>query len=98
MRHMLSQVAYEGWETTATHSAQRSFLYSLPPFGIGTPAVESLTGYIARLAAAHAVEEAAPFVSADDLARRANLRGSPGQPRVVTPSSVYKGLVGRVYS
>ena len=36
--------------------AHRSYLYSLPPIGIGTAAVESLTGYITRLAAAHAIE------------------------------------------
>lgn len=31
----------------------RSRLYSLPPQGVGTPGVESLTGYITRLAEAH---------------------------------------------
>lgn len=34
----------------------RSRLYHLAPLGIGTPFVESLTGYIGRLAAAHAVQ------------------------------------------
>jgi hypothetical protein len=33
----------------------RSRLYHLPPIGVGTPYVESLTGYVARLAAAHNV-------------------------------------------
>ncbi len=33
----------------------RSRLYALPPIGVGTPAVESLTSYIARLAEAHCV-------------------------------------------
>ena len=33
----------------------RSTLYSLEPVGIGTPDVESLTGYISRLAEAHCV-------------------------------------------
>jgi hypothetical protein len=33
----------------------RSRLYSLAPIGIGTPEVESLTGYIGRLAKAHCV-------------------------------------------
>jgi hypothetical protein len=32
---------------------ERSRLYSLNPIGTGTPQVESLTGYIARLAEAH---------------------------------------------
>ena len=31
----------------------RSILYQLPPIGIGTPGVESLTSYIARLATSH---------------------------------------------
>ncbi len=31
----------------------RSYLYHLPPIGVGTPFVESLTGYIARLAFEH---------------------------------------------
>ncbi len=35
---------------------RRSYLYPLTPMGVGTAAVESFTGYIARLAAAHAVE------------------------------------------
>lgn len=34
---------------------RRSRLYSLEPIGIGTPFVESLSGYLARLADAHAV-------------------------------------------
>ncbi|MBD2447389.1 TniQ family protein [Nostoc sp. FACHB-152] len=33
----------------------RSYLYSLEPIGIGTPLVESLTGYVARLAEVHCV-------------------------------------------
>ena len=33
----------------------RSRLYHLAPIGVGTPNVESLTGYVARLAEAHNV-------------------------------------------
>ena len=33
----------------------RSHLYNLKPIGIGTPYVESLTGYVARLAEAHCI-------------------------------------------
>ncbi len=33
----------------------RSYLYHLPPLGVGTNSVESLTGYISRLAEAHSV-------------------------------------------
>jgi phage terminase Nu1 subunit (DNA packaging protein) len=47
---------YNGWEPSRPEVNGRSYLVHLPPIGIGTPAVESLTGYIARLAAAHAVE------------------------------------------
>jgi hypothetical protein len=36
-------------------SPPRSRLYSLPPIGLGTPYVESLTSYITRLAEAHCV-------------------------------------------
>lgn len=39
--------------------AHRSYLYALAPIGVGTAVVESLTGYVARLAAAHAVEAGA---------------------------------------
>ena len=48
--------AYEGWEPPGSDIAPRSYLYRLAPIGIGTAAVESLTGYISRLATAHAVE------------------------------------------
>ncbi|MBE9207605.1 hypothetical protein IQ244_13955 [Nostoc sp. LEGE 06077] len=34
---------------------QRSRLYQIEPISIGTPLVESLTGYIARLAEAHSL-------------------------------------------
>jgi hypothetical protein len=33
----------------------RSRLYHLPPIGVGTPRVESLTSYVSRLAQAHSV-------------------------------------------
>lgn len=35
---------------------QRSVLYNIPPIGVGTMEVESLTSYIARIADAHCVE------------------------------------------
>lgn len=47
----------------------RSRLYSLEPIGVGTPLVESLTGYVTRLAQAHCtltgiliVSEIAPLI------------------------------------
>jgi hypothetical protein len=47
---------YGEWESSRANWTERSYLYALAPIGVGTAAVESLTGYIARLAAAHAVE------------------------------------------
>jgi hypothetical protein len=45
----------EMWDVTPPELPPRSRLYHLPPIGVGTPYVESLTGYVARLAAAHNV-------------------------------------------
>ncbi len=45
----------EMWDLTRPVLPQRSQLYSLEPVSLGTPDVESLTGYIARLAEAHSV-------------------------------------------
>lgn len=56
---MSDAAVYGDWEFSATSLAARSYLYAPAPIGIGTAAVESLTGYIARLAAAHAVETGA---------------------------------------
>lgn len=47
---------YDAWVLSDHRLTGRSYLYSLPPIGIGTPLVESLTSYIQRLAEAHAVE------------------------------------------
>ncbi len=46
---------YELWDLTRPTIPSRSRLYCLAPIGVGTPAVESLTGYVARLAEAHSV-------------------------------------------
>ena len=46
---------YEQWELSSPLLPLPTRLYSLPPIGVGTPMVESLTGYIARLAEAHCV-------------------------------------------
>jgi hypothetical protein len=54
---------YPGWDLAPLPVPPRSHLYHLAPIGVGTPEVESLTGYLVRLAAAHSVT---PFV----LARR----------------------------
>ena len=53
---MLDSTIYESWEVSRSSVAHRSYLYPIAPLGVGTGAVESLTGYISRLAAAHAVK------------------------------------------
>jgi len=45
----------ELWSPGKLQLPERSRLYHLPPVGIGTPFVESLTSYIARLAESHSV-------------------------------------------
>ena len=49
---------FDCWDCTAADMPPRSRLYSLKPIGIGTPFVESITGYVSRLADAHAVSVA----------------------------------------
>jgi hypothetical protein len=46
---------YELWDLTRLPIPTRSRLYQLAPVGVGTPGVESLSSYIARLAEAHGV-------------------------------------------
>src|SRR6516225_708419 len=46
---------YGAWEMCQVEIPNRTRLFSLKPSGIGTPEVESLSGYIARLAQAHVV-------------------------------------------
>jgi hypothetical protein len=46
---------YEIWDLSPADCYPHSHLYHLEPIGIGTPNVECLTGYIARLAQAHGV-------------------------------------------
>lgn len=47
--------SYEEWDMTLPSIPPRSCLYHLDPVGVGTPYVESLTSYVARLALAHSV-------------------------------------------
>jgi transcriptional regulator with XRE-family HTH domain len=46
---------YEKWDLSPLPVPTRSTLFSLEPIGVGTPWVESLTSYIARLADAHCI-------------------------------------------
>jgi len=56
-------LTFDSWDCKLPPLPTRSRLYSLQPIGMGTPFVESLSGYVARLADAHAV-------SVGDLAGR----------------------------
>jgi len=50
---IVSHSPYELWDLTKPVVLPRSRLYHLEPVGVGTAYVESLTGYIARLAESH---------------------------------------------
>jgi hypothetical protein len=54
-RALYHQEPYSVWANTSPIMPPRSHLYHLAPIGVGTPVVESLTGYIMRLAHAHNV-------------------------------------------
>ncbi|MBA2679754.1 MAG: helix-turn-helix domain-containing protein [Ktedonobacteraceae bacterium] len=47
--------SYEQWHLTLPSMPKPSVLYALAPVGIGSPLVESMTSYFARLAEAHCV-------------------------------------------
>ena len=50
-RGRCARMTYESWSCDRpVHFPKRSHLYQLRPFGVGTPLVESLTGYVCRLA------------------------------------------------
>lgn len=49
------QANFDSWDLVPVSIPARSRLHSIEPIGIGTPFVESLTGYMIRLAASHAV-------------------------------------------
>ncbi len=63
--------AHEIWNLTPDLIPPRSHLYYLEPIGVGTPYVESLTSYIARLALSHHVTpEALLFSKIAPLAKK----------------------------
>lgn len=49
------QSIYDSWSLSISPFPPRSALYALEPIGIGTALVESLSGYVARLAEAHSL-------------------------------------------
>jgi hypothetical protein len=69
----------EWWDLAPISIPPRSRLYHLEPVGAGTPNVESLTGYVARLAEAHSVptkklvvHELLPLLGRPHLSRPVN--------------------------
>jgi hypothetical protein len=62
---------FEAWDLAVKPVAPRSRLYSLPPIGLGTAFVESLSSYVVRLAEAHAVS------TADLVRRELSLHSNP---------------------
>jgi hypothetical protein len=72
----------------------RSRLYSLRPIATGTPEVESLTGYIARLAKAHAVS-AGTLIGKEIVGRLAWSAGQPKEvPRKKQPPTYLRSING----
>lgn len=66
---------FDSWDLKPSALPPRSRLYSQKPIGIGTPLVESITGYVSRLADAHAVSVS------DMVSRELSLIGSkPARP------------------
>jgi AraC-like DNA-binding protein len=55
---MYRPLVYESWDDSDKILPERTHLYHLQPLGIGSIFVESLTGYIARLAEAHDISPA----------------------------------------
>src|SRR5262245_2819318 len=76
----------EAWDLAVPTLTARSRLYSLAPIGIGTALVESLSGYVERLAAAHAV-------SAGSLIGR-DLVGRPGGTKPINVGLVSYAVNG----
>ena len=68
----------ESWDLTAPVVPSRARFYPLEPIGVGTPLVEGLTGYLLRLAEAHAVSVAA---LTDELRRCAAPLPTPVGPK-----------------
>ncbi len=70
----------KSWSLLRPLLPPRSQLYSLEPIGIGTELVESLTGYVARLADAHSV-------SAGDLVGRVLADLTYPKDAIITPTA-----------
>lgn len=63
-----------------------TLLYALEPIGIGTPYVESLTSYLARLAAAHMLSVSSllrKVIATHISVKRQSLQGTIGQQKII---------------
>lgn len=74
------QSLLKSWSLSRPLLPPRSQLYSLEPIGIGTELVESLTGYVARLADAHSV-------SVGDLVGRVLADLTHPKDAIITPAA-----------
>jgi hypothetical protein len=92
-------VQYECWDLPMKQPPVASRLYSLKPEGMGTPFVESLTGYITRLAEAHSVttgtlvmREVLPKVRRTRGAFAGQLPPAARQPWIFLGTHILNGL------
>lgn len=77
---MLAQSSIKLWDLEKPIITERSRLHHLKPIGVGTAMLESLTGYIARLADSHSVfpgilisREIAPLIEKNYIKESANM-------------------------
>jgi hypothetical protein len=79
------QTEYEFWDLTMPVIPERTRLFPLKPEGVGTPLVEGITSYIARLAEEHSVQTGRLFAS-----ELATLLADPGHAQVELMGRPYK--------
>lgn len=104
MQNERDEIISEGWVEERPLLPTHSRLYHLEPVGMGTPYVESLTSYIARLAAAHSVHprnlllcEVAPYLNGLSHAKTdESKRGA--MSRLLAMSAVWNGTTASANS
>src|SRR3990172_2342053 len=86
---------WDGQDLTRPAIPPRSRLFHMEPIGVGTAGVESLTGYIARLAEAHSLE-VNKLITREILPRlgRANLLDLRGHGRMLFWLTLTPGING----
>lgn len=97
---MSDDLISEGWTEERPMWPSQSRLYRLAPIGVGTPLVESLTSYIARLSAAHSVHprrllfyEVAPYLHPFLQARTDEVKRGV-MSRLLGTSAKWNGTMG----